>query len=423
MSEQELTFLFTDIERSTALVRGLGADYCNVLEESRALLRRALGANRGREVECRADESFSIFESAQDAVDAAADAQRALLATNWPGGAAVRIRMGVLTGTAVDSGHGFVGLDVHRAARMSAAGHGGQVLLSERTVELTGVDARDLGYYELPGLPEPERLFQLVADGLPVDFPPLRSARRVDDDQLRVVLADDSMLIRDGIARLLEEAGMRVVAQAGSGEELLEQVAATKPDVAVVDIRMPPSGSDEGVARRRRSAGCIRTPACCSSRRTSFPRTRASCSRRATRRRIPPEGPRRRHGRVRRRAAPRRRRRGRSRRRDRRARALDLARGRRLQSADEAQQALERRRVELAAVLRQGGDERELAAGLVLLALHGPSLFAAPAQRSFRAKAARAAPPTSRDIASVQGQRSAPPACAPPNGPSVSAPP
>jgi class 3 adenylate cyclase/ActR/RegA family two-component response regulator len=254
MSEQESTFVFTDIERSTALVRGLGADYCNVLEESRSLLRRALGAYRGREVECRADESFSIFESAQGAVDAAADAQRALLATNWPGGAAVRIRMGVLTGTAVDSGHGFVGLDVHRAARMSAAGHGGQVLLSERTVELSDVGVRDLGYYELPGLPEPERLFQLVADGLPVDFPPLRSARRVDDDQLRVVLADDSMLIRDGIARLLEEAGMRVVAQAGSGEELLEQVAATEPDVAVVDIRMPPSGSDEGV----RAAQAIR---------------------------------------------------------------------------------------------------------------------------------------------------------------------
>jgi class 3 adenylate cyclase/CheY-like chemotaxis protein len=254
MSEQESTFVFTDIERSTALVRGLGGDYYKVLEESRSLLRRALGAYRGREVECRADESFSIFESAQDAVDAAADAQRALLGTNWPGGAAVRIRMGVLTGTAVDSGHGFVGLDIHRAARMSAAGHGGQVLLSERTVELTDVDVRDLGCYELSGLPEPERLFQLVANGLPVDFPPLRSARRVDDDRLRVVLADDSMLIRDGIARLLEETGMRVVAQAGSGEELLEQVAATEPDVAVVDIRMPPSGSDEGV----RAAQAIR---------------------------------------------------------------------------------------------------------------------------------------------------------------------
>jgi class 3 adenylate cyclase/CheY-like chemotaxis protein len=251
MSEQELTFLFTDIERSTALVRGLGSDYRKVLAETRSLLRRALGGHGGREVECRADESFSLFKSASDAVEAAAEAQRALLATKWPGGAAVRIRMGVLTGTAVDSGDGLVGIDVHRAARLSAAGHGGQVLLSERTVEITGANVRDLGLYQLSGLPEPERLFQLVADGLPVDFPPLRLATRVDDDRLRVVLADDSMLVRDGIARLLEEAGIRVVAQAGSGEELLEQVAATRPDVAVVDIRMPPTGSDEGVRAAR----------------------------------------------------------------------------------------------------------------------------------------------------------------------------
>jgi len=188
--------------------------------------------------------------------------------------------MGVHTGTAVDSGHGLVGLDIHRAARLSSAGHGGQVILSERTVALTGVAVDDLGRYELPGLLEPERLFQLVADGLPADFPPLRSANRVDDGRLCVVLADDSMLIRDGIARLLEEAGLRVVAQAGSGEELLELVAATEPDVAVVDIRMPPSGSDEGV-RAAQAIRSIRRPACSSSRRTSFPRMRASCWRRA----------------------------------------------------------------------------------------------------------------------------------------------
>ncbi len=254
MSEHELTFLFTDIERSTSLVRRLGGEYRHVLAESRALLRRALRDHGGREVECRADESFSVFESASDAVEAAAAAQRALLATTWPGGAAVRIRMGVHTGTAIDSGHGFVGLDVHRAARLSSTGHGGQVLLSARTVALTDATVNDLGCYQLSGLPEPERLYQLVADGLPTEFPPLRSAHRTDDDRLRVALADDSVLVRDGIARLLEEAGMQVVAQAGTGDELLERVAATAPDVAVVDIRMPPSGSDEGV----RAAQAIR---------------------------------------------------------------------------------------------------------------------------------------------------------------------
>ena len=247
MSAQELTFLLTDIERSTSHVRRLGERYCEVLDGSRAAINRAVAEHGGRQIECRADESFSVFDSAADAVAAATAAQRALLAVSWPHGAPVRVRIGLHTGLAIDSGHGLVGFDVHLAARLGAAGHGGQVLLSERTAELAGAETIDLGLFELRGVPEPQRLLQLVADGLPEDFPPLRFARRVDDDRLSVVLADDSMLIRDGIARLLEEAGMHVVGQAGSPEELLERVAATAPDVAVVDIRMPPSGTDEGV--------------------------------------------------------------------------------------------------------------------------------------------------------------------------------
>jgi class 3 adenylate cyclase/CheY-like chemotaxis protein len=254
MSEHELTFLFTDIERSTSLVRSLDEDYLDVLDFSRTLIHRAVTERGGREIECRADESFSVFDSPADAVAAALQAQRDLLALRWPEGAEVKVRMGLHTGIAIDSGQGFVGLDVHRAARISAVGHGGQVLLSAATAEQSGASVRDLGRYELAGLPEPERVFQLVADGLPADFPPPRLARRVDEERLRVVLADDSMLIRDGIALLLEEAGMNVVAQAGSADELLEQIAATEPDVAVVDIRMPPSGSDEGV----RAAKAIR---------------------------------------------------------------------------------------------------------------------------------------------------------------------
>ena len=252
--EHEVTFLFTDIERSTGLVRSLGADYCDVLAVSRARLRWAVASFGGREVECRADEFFSVFDSAADAVAAACEAQRSLLAEEWPDGAAVRVRMGLHSGIALDTGHGLVGLDVHRAARISSAGHGGQVLLSGATFARADADALDLGLYELSGLPEPEHVFQLVAHGLPSDFPPLRRARRIDDSRLRVVLADDSALVRGGIARLLEDLGMNVVAEAGTGDELLEQVAATRPDVAVVDIRMPPSGSDEGV----RAAKAIR---------------------------------------------------------------------------------------------------------------------------------------------------------------------
>jgi class 3 adenylate cyclase/CheY-like chemotaxis protein len=247
MPEHELTFLFTDIERSTSLVRRLDEEYCGVLDISRTVISGAVTEHGGRQIECRADESFAVFESPADAVAAVAQAQRELFAISWPEGAEVNVRMGLHTGIAVDSGQGLVGLDVHRAARIGAVGHGGQVLLSAATADATGARVRDLGCYELAGLPEPERLYQLVGEDLPCDFPPLRFARRVDDDRLRVVLADDSMLVRDGIALLLEDAGMRVVAQAESAEELLEQIAATEPDVAVVDIRMPPSGSDEGV--------------------------------------------------------------------------------------------------------------------------------------------------------------------------------
>jgi class 3 adenylate cyclase/CheY-like chemotaxis protein len=247
MPDDRLTFLFTDIERSTALVRSLGADYCEVLSGSRARLRAAVAEWGGREIECRADEFFAVFDSAADAVAAAEEAQRALLTGRWPDGASVKVRMGLHTGTAIDAGDGLVGLDVHLAARISSAGHGGQVLLSPAAAREAEASVRDLGRYELAGLPEPDHVYQLLAEGLPTDFPPLRRARRVDDRRLRVVLADDSVLVRGGIARLLEDAGMNVVAQAGDGDELLEQVAATRPDVAVVDIRMPPSGSDEGL--------------------------------------------------------------------------------------------------------------------------------------------------------------------------------
>jgi class 3 adenylate cyclase/CheY-like chemotaxis protein len=245
--ERELTFLFTDIEHSTGLVRELGGEYCDVLAGSRSLLRRAVAEHGGREIECRADEFFAVFDSAEAAVEAARDAQRSLRVQDWPGDASVAVRMGLHTGIALDAGDGLVGLDVHRASRISSAGHGGQVLLSPRTAELAGCDVQDLGRYELAGLPEAEQLFQLVAEGLPTEFPPLRRARRVDDRRLRVALADDSVLVREGIARLLEEAGMLVVSQAGTGDELLEHVSAFRPDVAVVDIRMPPSGSDEGL--------------------------------------------------------------------------------------------------------------------------------------------------------------------------------
>jgi DNA-binding NarL/FixJ family response regulator len=155
--------------------------------------------------------------------------------------------MAVHTGVPMLGEDGYVGLDVHRAHRICSAGHGGQILLSEPTVSLVGdAPVRELGVHRLRDLPEPERLYQLVDDSLPRDFPELRFASSAAE-QMRVVLADDSVLLREGVARLLEEASFEVVAQSGTREDLLRHVAMHKPNVAIVDIRMPPTHTDDGV--------------------------------------------------------------------------------------------------------------------------------------------------------------------------------
>ena len=241
-----LTFLFTDLENSTRLVRELGDGYPALLADSRRLQREAIEAAGGEEIDCRADEIFARFEDAPAAVRAALAAQRAFAEHEWPDGARVRVRMGIHTGTASIGDDGYTGLDVHRGARISQAAHGGQVLLSDATRTLVQAPVRELGDFDLTGLPEPERLYQLVDDDLPSEFPGLRNARE-RGEAMRVVLADDSVLLREGIARLLEDTGMDVVAQSGTADDLLRHVAMHKPDVAIVDIRMPPTQTDEGL--------------------------------------------------------------------------------------------------------------------------------------------------------------------------------
>ncbi len=160
--------------------------------------------------------------------------------------------MGLHTGVPQLGEEGYTGLDVIRASRIAAAGHGGQVLLSSTAAPfVTAVETRDLGTHRLQGLPDPERIHQVIADGLPRDFPPLRGTVSQLGDARRVVLADDSVLLREGVARLLEDAGFEVVAQSGTAEDLLRHVAMHKPDVAVVDIRMPPTHTDEGLRAAR----------------------------------------------------------------------------------------------------------------------------------------------------------------------------
>jgi DNA-binding NarL/FixJ family response regulator/class 3 adenylate cyclase len=244
----EVTFLFADIEGSTQLVRESSDHYPRLLADMRRLLRDAISASGGHEVEARGDELFAVFPDVRGAVDAALSAQRALTYHDWPDECQVRVRIGVHAGRAVLSDEGYTGIDVHRAARIASAGHGGQVLVSKETATLLpDLRVADLGTHRLEGLPDPEPIHQLLVDDLPRDFPPLRHTLGRLGADMRVVLADDSVLLREGVARLLTESGFEVVAQSGTAEDLLRHVAMHKPDVAVVDIRMPPTQTDEGL--------------------------------------------------------------------------------------------------------------------------------------------------------------------------------
>ncbi len=176
-----ITLLFTDIEGSTLLLQQLGDRYESVLADCRRLLRRAFQAQHGQEVDTQGDSFFVAFARATDALSAAVESQRTLASHPWPEGAAVRVRMGLHTGEPSLTHGDFVGLDVHHAARIMSAGHGGQVLLSQTTHDLVEYDLpddvslRDLGEYRLKDLGRPIRLFQAVISDLPADFPPLKT--------------------------------------------------------------------------------------------------------------------------------------------------------------------------------------------------------------------------------------------------------
>jgi len=242
-----VTLLFTDIEGSTRLLQELGDAYLPALKEHRRAVRAALAGSGGEEIDCRGDEFSAGFADADDAVRAALDIQSA-------SHGAVRVRIGVHTGEPLRVDGSYVGLDVHRAARICAAGHGGQVLVSEsaRTALRAKEEMRDLGVHQLRGLDQPERIYQLGGH----EFPPLRSdvAEQGLGARIRVVLAEDSVLLREGVASLLANTGFEIVGQAGTAEELLLKVRSYTPDVAIVDIRMPPTHSDEGL----RAAQAIR---------------------------------------------------------------------------------------------------------------------------------------------------------------------
>jgi predicted ATPase/class 3 adenylate cyclase len=176
-----VTMLFSDIEGSTALLSRLGDRYGGALSAQRALLRDAIGACGGHELGTEGDSFFVAFESAGDAVRCCVAAQRALAGYDWPDGVTVRVRMGLHSGEPARHEDGYIGMDVHRAARIAATANGGQVVLSGPTRLLAesqlpaDVSVDDLGWHRLKDIEAPERIYQLVAEGLERRFPPLRS--------------------------------------------------------------------------------------------------------------------------------------------------------------------------------------------------------------------------------------------------------
>lgn len=214
-----VTLLFTDIEGSTQLLRQLGPQYAGAQENHRRLLRGVFSRFDGREVDTQGDAFMVAFQSAHDAVNAAAEMQRELAAEPWPSGAEVRVRIGIHTGQPERGSEGYVGIDVVRAARICSVAHGGQVVVSEATREIvteTGTETLDLGVYALKDFPGRERLFQLLAPGLERDFAALRTpfATNLPASPTPLVGRDSELAV---IAGLLAAGDARVLTLTGTG--------------------------------------------------------------------------------------------------------------------------------------------------------------------------------------------------------------
>lgn len=178
-----VTLLLTDIEGSSGLLQQLGERYEVILENSRRIVRQSVVQAGGREVDVVADETFSVFEESEGAIQAAVGIQRTMSDMDWPDDLAVRVRAGIHSGEVKLTSIGYIGLAIHKAARVCSAAHGGQVVVSEETrgdveaIGLTEAGFRSLGLHELAGLPKTHELFEVEADGLATDFPKLRTHR------------------------------------------------------------------------------------------------------------------------------------------------------------------------------------------------------------------------------------------------------
>jgi DNA-binding NarL/FixJ family response regulator/class 3 adenylate cyclase len=242
-----VTFLFSDVEGSTALLRRLRDRYSDVMGEHRRLLRNAFSDHGGHEVGTEGDSFFVAFAHPGSALSAAVSAQQALAVHEWPDDAEIRVRIGIHTGqVTVADGH-YVGLAVHRAARICGAGEGGQVLISDATRALLHDDEpeiqefllNDLGERTLKDFDRPIRIYELLA-----------SDRAPAAPCIRVLIADDQALVRTGFRMILEaEKDIEVVGDAADGAEALAEARRTRPDVVLMDVRMPELDGIEATRR------------------------------------------------------------------------------------------------------------------------------------------------------------------------------
>ncbi|HEY6742644.1 MAG TPA: adenylate/guanylate cyclase domain-containing protein [Lapillicoccus sp.] len=224
MTARTVTMLFTDIERSTVLLRRLGARWADALGAHRTLVREAVEAAGGEVMGTEGDSFFVVFESAHEALRAAVTAQRGLQAYDWPEGEPLRVRMGLHTGEPERHGEGYIGEDVHLAARIGATSHGGQIVASETTRRLVaemdgpllGVAFRDLGRHRLKDIEGDTHLYDVVVPGLESRFPPLRSlGRRAALPTPRTALVGREVDVEE-VVRLVAD-GTRLLTLTGPG--------------------------------------------------------------------------------------------------------------------------------------------------------------------------------------------------------------
>jgi predicted ATPase/class 3 adenylate cyclase len=260
-----VTLLFTDIEGSTRLLQRLGpAAYAQVLGEHHRIVRAALAANRGVEIKTEGDSFFAVFGRASDAITAVVEVQRHLATQHWPAESVVAVRMGVHTGDVGMVGGEYVGIDIHRAARIAAAAHGGQVLLSATTRAVVedalpvGVTTLDLGEHRLRDFDQPVHVFQLVIDGLRARFPPLHAlatrfdllpaetttfvGRERELARARELLAGTRLLTLTGPGgtgktRLAQRLTREITAEFDDGVAFVQLAAISSPELVAPTIR------------------------------------------------------------------------------------------------------------------------------------------------------------------------------------------